>query len=477
MKSGKVKITAILVALATCASPGGFWAWARQATAAIMGGTYYVSPSGSASNDGTENSPWPSVAYALGKVGGGNTIVLEPGTYAPFHVPRGYGGTSDHPTVIKSLNKWQAVIDGTNYPTREGVSSESNWQKDPIHYNTNYVTFDGLKVVNAGRIGMNLGGNRNVVENCWVTGSKLSGIGEFGHKGTIIRNNLIENNGTSTQLDHGIYASGRGLVVSGNVVRHNSAYGMQLYPHFRNSTVSGNLVYGQESHKDVVFSGANNTVTNNILLDCDSKNSGRACFGGIDIYGSNPFANWSGNVVDPAISGASLEDIQSNNVADYSAALAAILPRSSAAPNQNPMGNVFDSGPWVGQDVWVRYSDSQPLDLSRFGPSNVVIKGPGGYIAAAQSVVYMLVKDSRTVVVTYRLAVPKGGWTSANNGDYSAFLQANQVGDLSGNYAPSGRMSNKFTIAIPANRPSLPSRSPAATIPEYSRPSQQPLSK
>jgi hypothetical protein len=45
-------------------------------------------------------------------------------------------------------------------------------------------------------------------------------------------------------LDHGIYfASGSGLV-AGNVVAHNYAYGIQLYPGPTHVTVTGNVVYG-----------------------------------------------------------------------------------------------------------------------------------------------------------------------------------------------------------------------------------------
>ena len=73
----------------------------------------YVSPTGLTTNSGTENSPWPSVAYALSQVGGGQTIILEPGTYARILVSRGQGGTATDPTVIESQYKWQAVIDGS----------------------------------------------------------------------------------------------------------------------------------------------------------------------------------------------------------------------------------------------------------------------------------------------------------------------------------------------------------------------------
>lgn len=415
-----------------------------QVTVGLTNRSIYVSPTGLTTNNGTQNSPFPSVAYALSVVGGGQTIILEPGTYAPFYVPRGDGGTVAHPTVIQSQYKWQAVIDGTNYPTIEGVASETNGAGGT----TNYVTFDGLKVVNAGTNGIALGGDWDVAKNCWVTGSKGSGIFagaiDYTMLNTIIQNNLIENNGTSWGT-HGIYADGYGLIVSGNVIRHSSGYGIQLYPSVQNSTVTGNLVYGEQFEADAVIEGptGSNTFTNNILLASGNSSSG------VEDWGPNAFAVWSGNRIETTISGNSLDSIKSNNVADYTAALAAIMPSSAVPGKSTPVGNVFDTG-WNAstQAVWVRYSDTQALSLQRLSPSNVIVKGPGGYSASPQSILYIHVVDTRTVEVVYALTPPKGGWTSANTGAYTVSLQASQISNVTGNYAPAGVMPRGFSLAI-----------------------------
>jgi hypothetical protein len=380
----------------------------------------------------------------LRKVGGGNTIILEPGTYAPILVPRGRGGTSGQPTVIKAQVKWQAVIDGTLNPTGEGLASETPGSNG----SANYVTFDGLKVVKAGIIGINLGGDWNAAENCWVTGGKHTGIGVFGHDGTVVRNNLVEHNGSDPRLDHGIYAGGTGLVVSGNVVRYNSGSGIQMSNDPVNCTISGNLVYGQKTEPNLLFSGrppnAGNTVTNNILLDDPA--------GGILVYGSNPFGVWSGNRVAPSTRGDSLDSISSDNVADYSKALAIILPSEPTVTDRTaPAADVSDGGPYAGrQMVMVTYTDNQSLALPKIGPNNIVVKGPEGYSAAAQAVAIMeMIPNGRTLVVMYYLTPPKDGWTSANDGTYDVYLQANQVCNLAGNYAAAGKMSKSFRLTIP----------------------------
>ncbi len=405
--------------------------------------SYYVSPSGNTTNSGTQSSPWPSVSYALGKVGGGHTIILEPGTYAPFCVTVGYAGTSASPTVIESQYKWQAVINGTLNPSVEGIATESSTAGT-----ADYVTLNGFKVIDAGTFGVNLGGNDDILENCWVTGSTLTGVLSSGNN-TSILNNLIEDNGTSTQLDHGLYASGSGLTVSGNIIRHNAGYGMQLYPNIQNSTISGNLVYGQLAEADIVISGASstNTMTNNIILDDPD--------GGITFSGSNPISAWSGNQVDPTVSGASLDSISSNNLADYSAALSRILPPVPKTDLTPPSAAVFDSGFYFnGQTVWVRYTDNASLAVQEIGSTNLIITGPGGYSSAPLSIAHMFMENSQTLEVTYYLTPPAGGWTSSNSGTYSVCLQAHQVSDLAGNYAAAGTIGT-FSMTIAAAAPAV----------------------
>ena len=77
-------------------------------------GTYYVATEGSADNDGSYTKPWPSVAVALEKVGGGHTIVLKRGEYrGPITVTAKAAGTEENPTIIKSEKKWEAAIVGS----------------------------------------------------------------------------------------------------------------------------------------------------------------------------------------------------------------------------------------------------------------------------------------------------------------------------------------------------------------------------
>ena len=76
--------------------------------------TYYIAGDGKAENNGSHDKPWPSVEFALEKVGGGNTIVFRPGIYrGPVHIAKKYAGTEKSPTILHSGVKWKAVVVGS----------------------------------------------------------------------------------------------------------------------------------------------------------------------------------------------------------------------------------------------------------------------------------------------------------------------------------------------------------------------------
>ncbi len=95
------------------------------------------------------------------------------------------------------------------------------------------------------------------------------GISSHDHRNVTIEANLIEFNGCNIQFHHGVYASGEGLTVRRNVVRHNSGYGLHLYPAIESSVVSGNVVYGHANHSGIILAcpegGGRNVIVNNTV--------------------------------------------------------------------------------------------------------------------------------------------------------------------------------------------------------------------
>jgi len=222
--------------------------------------TYYVSTDGKEGNDGTNEKPWPSVEYALSKVGDGHTIIVKPGIYrGPIQIARQYAGTEEAPTIIRSETKWQAVIIGAPYHVISN-GDRCDW-----------VVIDGFEVMGGRYDGVKMNGDHNTVRNCWVHNNKAMGIAMHNQKGGVIENNLIEFNGNHVQFDHGVYASGDGHVFRNNIVRHNAGYGLHLYSSIKNSVVANNLVYGQMRGRGIIVScpagGGKNTIINNTVVD------------------------------------------------------------------------------------------------------------------------------------------------------------------------------------------------------------------
>lgn len=224
---------------------------------------YYVATDGAEDNDGSSEKPWPSVEYALSKVGGGHTIIVKPGIYrGPIQIAKQYAGTEESPTVIKSEVKWQAVIIGAPYHV---ISNGDG---------CDWVVIDGFEVMGGRYDGVKMNGDHNTVRNCWIHNNKAMGIGMHNKKGGVIESNLIEFNGNHVQFDHGVYASGDGHTFRNNIVRHNAGYGLHLYSSIKNSVIANNLVYGQMRGRGIIVScpdgGGKNTIVNNTVVDRQS---------------------------------------------------------------------------------------------------------------------------------------------------------------------------------------------------------------
>lgn len=122
---------------------------------AQTGSTYYVSPTGSDGNSGSQDYPWATITHASSIASPGDTVIVEDGTY---NLPAGgsiggslagdwaisSNGTSGHPITYIAQHKWQAKLVGRG-------------------------TGDGSAV-----IGMN--GGYNILENFDITGSDAAGV-------------------------------------------------------------------------------------------------------------------------------------------------------------------------------------------------------------------------------------------------------------------------------------------------------------
>lgn len=81
----------------------------------LFAATYWISPEGRPSGTGSETDPFVSAEAALKKVAGGNTFIFKPGNYIGTQITlsAGHAGSAQKPTILKSQNKYEAVLHGS----------------------------------------------------------------------------------------------------------------------------------------------------------------------------------------------------------------------------------------------------------------------------------------------------------------------------------------------------------------------------
>jgi hypothetical protein len=263
---------------------------------------YYVSTTGSNSNNGSSGAPWQTIAYAVTKAGPGITINVASGTYnetADVAINAG-GSAAGGYFILKSTTPGGAIINGSGVTVGTGgyayglvnIGSTSN---------VSYVTVDGFEVTNfktgtstktnklvpAGIALQGSGTNiqivNNNITNIWNQGKATNHTGNCpsgspeafglvvaGTSGTtpftnisIIGNtlsNLMTGCSESMELDGNI----NGFIIANNLVHNNSNIGIAAlggegvasgYSQYngspndqaRNGEIYGNTVYENPS--------------------------------------------------------------------------------------------------------------------------------------------------------------------------------------------------------------------------------------
>lgn len=153
---------------------------------------YYISPSGSDSNNGTSSStPWKTFNKAFTTMAAGTSLGLMDGTYS-VAAGTGYisylgtnsnqapsGNSISDQTVVRAINPGSAKVTGglfvgrsdrkDSYITFQGITFLDGGEL----YNTSYVTVKDCGFMGAGfHIGTNdheNGNTRNLIEDVWIT--------------------------------------------------------------------------------------------------------------------------------------------------------------------------------------------------------------------------------------------------------------------------------------------------------------------
>ncbi len=224
-------------------------------TVTNYGGTYFISPKGTAIGTGSPTNPFKTFRQAIQKTGGGNTFLFMQGIYTEgqFTLRPEHKGSPTNPTVLKSLKKYRAVLHGS---TTHNIY---------VNRGCEWVIIDGLTSSGAMLTGIKSNANHTVIRNCWIHSNAGNGIEAHNVNGSVIERNLIEFNGKHIQYDHGVYADGNDLIIRQNIVRFNSAHGLHLYSSLKNSTIENNLIYGNTRSGVLVFSPVDSAGKNRII--------------------------------------------------------------------------------------------------------------------------------------------------------------------------------------------------------------------
>ncbi|MBU3804428.1 MAG: right-handed parallel beta-helix repeat-containing protein [Candidatus Cellulosilyticum pullistercoris] len=233
---------------------------------------YYVSVSGSDSNDGSSrNTAFKTLDKALSKASAGTTIFLLNGTYESSSTYKlSKNGTSSAPIKILNYSGHSPVVDFSSQPYADSSRG--------FQISGDYWIISGLTIKNAGDNGIYISGNNNRVQDCTITkcgdtGLQLSNGASYNQ---ITRVTSTSNYDSKTDGENADGFAAKLSVGPGNVFRdcialYNSDDGFDLY-----NATNAVKFYGCEASYNGTNSGngqgfkvgGNYTADNHYLEDC-----------------------------------------------------------------------------------------------------------------------------------------------------------------------------------------------------------------
>lgn len=255
--------------------------------------TYYVSNSGSNSNNGLSiNSAFETLQHAADIVSAGDSVLVVSGNYSGFDIRT--GGNSAQPIVFKALSN-DVIIDTRNPVTTDGINIE----------NADYVEVHGFNVINQPRAGIRIvvsdfikikhntcsnnyrwGIFTGFTDDILIEGNSCSYsedehgiyVSNSSDRPTIINNHSFNNNGCGIHMNGDLSMGDDGIInnaiVAGNIIHDNgvgggSAINMDCV---QDSKIYNNLLYNNHATGIAMYQidGAegskNNKIFNNTII-------------------------------------------------------------------------------------------------------------------------------------------------------------------------------------------------------------------
>lgn len=241
-----------------------------------QGTDYYVSTTGSNTNNGSISAPFRTIQHAAFIVNPGDIVHVLPGTY-PEAVEVSRSGTSTARIVFLSDTQWGALVTG------DGTIADAF-----LVHGANYVDVVGFEVTNqTGYQGIELNGSYgaalgNHVHNVWAHGCTdwLGGAGinssNYSATGNQIIGNMVHdigdfNHGCASV--HGIYLANAHNIVQNNISYRNQGWGITSWHQATHNTIVNNTVFNNDVAGINTGAGDNGVVDdysevgNNIVMN------------------------------------------------------------------------------------------------------------------------------------------------------------------------------------------------------------------
>jgi hypothetical protein len=239
--------------------------------------TKFVSNSGSNRNPGTKSDPWRTIRKAISEARPGMRIVIKPGRYGVRGrtIAVDVSGRRSSPITFmgqphrrkpKILGYFE--ITGHDLRFRRLIFNGPTGRVKPITPDNPKGEQVQVAISHADRVSIVRSEIRN---NDWHAGIYITRSGDV----RILRNYIHDNGDGGAccyryqwNASHGIYFSSGSGVIANNVIEHNLARGVQLYPHPHDVVVKENtIVRNRQTGVQVSKEAADTTIANNVVAN------------------------------------------------------------------------------------------------------------------------------------------------------------------------------------------------------------------
>lgn len=151
----------------------------------LSAATYYVSPNGRDSNSGSEISPWASLQKAANVMIGGDTTIMEDGSYESGELYFNTSGTQQSPITLRARNSHLAILATTG--CNMGIS-----------VNASYVILEGFRITRSPNTSCSPITSGAAIRLWAKTPPRASGPSSTGWVGSVVRGLRIDDNRSFT---------------------------------------------------------------------------------------------------------------------------------------------------------------------------------------------------------------------------------------------------------------------------------------